>query len=288
MLLYFDIFQYPLNKTELSLAVGEPDKLDEYLEELAAANLIENNNEWYFLKGRRYTKRITEKSMSSHFYQKAKKYAALIYQFPFVRGVYISGSLSKDWADETTDVDYFIITSPQRLWICRTLLILFKKTVLLNSRKYFCLNYFIDTSSLEIEEKNIFTATEISFLKPMVNDELLSEFIQKNNWTNKYYEQSSNVDTTYLITRKPNLFKKISESLLKGKLGESLDIWSMKKTLKYWRNKFPEMKNKEFNINFKSSRSISKHHPSGFQKKVIDALQLRVKEFETSTRISLQ
>jgi hypothetical protein len=177
MLLYFDIFQYPLNKTELSLAVDDTSRLDEYLNELYSAGLIDNKGEWYFIKGKTYTKRIVEQSMSSHFFEKAKRYAALIYQFPFVRGVYISGSLSKDWADPTTDVDYFIITSPQRLWICRTLLILFKKSVLLNSRKYFCLNYFIDSSSLEIEEKNVFTATEISFLKPMVNDILFDEFI---------------------------------------------------------------------------------------------------------------
>lgn len=288
MLLYFDIFDYPLNKKELSLAINPTVSIDEFVEELKTSGLIENVNEWYFIKGKKYQKRIHEKSRSAHFYKKAKRYSALINKFPFVRGVYISGSLSKGWADDTTDVDYFIITSPQRLWICRTLLILFKKIFLLNSRKYFCLNYFIDTSSLEIEEKNIFTATEVCFLKPIINEELLTEFINVNSWTKDYYAQYPKIDKTNLIRKKDGFLKKLAEKFLNGKLGEMLDIWSMKKTLNYWKNKFPEMENKDFDINFKTKRTISKHHPSGFQKRVIENLDLRIKEFENTTQIPLQ
>lgn len=288
MLLYFDIFDYPLNKKELALAIHPSFNMDEYIEELQASGLIDNVDEWYFIKGKKYQKRINEKSRSSHFYKKAKRYSTLINRFPFVRGVYVSGSLSKDWADNTTDVDYFIITSPQRLWICRTLLILFKKIFLLNSRKYFCLNYFIDTSSLEIEEKNIFTATEVCFLKPIINETLLTEFISTNSWTKEYYAQQPVMDTTNLIHKRDGRLKKIIEKILNGKFGEKLDIWSMKKTLFYWKNKFPEMGHSDFDINFKSKRTISKHHPSGFQKRVIEALDLRIKEFEIDAQISLK
>jgi hypothetical protein len=273
MLLYFDIFQYPLNKSELSLVVNDPIYLDEYLDELKESGIITQEEEWYYLSGRKYVKRISEKSTAERAYKKAEKYAALINRFPFVRGVYVSGSLSKDWADETTDVDYFI---------------LFKKLFLLNSRKYFCLNYFIDTSHLEIEEKNIFTATEIKFLKPMVNYVLYDDLLARNKWVDQFYSSRRAVDYNDHEELKDGWMKRVGEKILGGKLGERLDIWSMKKTLKFWRNKFPEMTNQNFAINFKSNRSISKHHPNGFQKKVIDALHLRVKEFEKDTQISLQ
>src|SRR5688500_10186082 len=248
MLLYFDIFYYPLNKSELSMAIKDPEELEDALDELKSSGIIDQNNEWYFIAGRKYSKRIVEKSNSNHALSKAKRYASLINQFPFVRGVYISGSLSKDWADETTDVDYFIITQPQRLWLCRTILILFKKIFLLNSRKYFCLNYFIDTSNLEIQEKNIFTATEISFLKPVINESLFDTFINSNGWTQKYYSQLS-TDKLNLVNSKTTLLKKCLEWMLNGKLGEWLDIWSMKRTLQFWKRKFPDMKNEEFEIN---------------------------------------
>lgn len=269
------------------MAIKDPEELEDVLDELKSSGIIDQNNEWYFIAGRKYSKRIVEKSNSDHAFNKAKRYASLINKFPFVRGVYISGSLSKDWADETTDVDYFIITEPQRLWICRTLLILFKKIFLFNSRKYFCLNYFIDTSNLEIQEKNIFTATEISFLKPVINESLYDQFISTNGWTQKYYSQRS-ADKLNLVTSKTRILKNFFEWALKGKLGEWLDIWSMKKTLQFWKRKFPAMKAEEFEINFKSNRTISKHHPNGFQKRVLEELELKIREFEQVTSISLK
>ena len=288
MFLYFDIFDYPLNQQELLLTVPDPVELDECLHELKTLDVIEQKGEWYFIKGRKYTKRITEKSYEGFFYKKARKYSARINRFPFVRGVYISGSLSKGWADDTTDVDYFIITEPQRLWICRTLLILYKKIFLLNSRKYFCLNYFIDTAHLEIEEKNIFTATEVCFLRPVVNENLYHQFIEKNQWIHRFDYQQPLFDPNNLVETKDGWMKKTLEKWLSGKLGEKLDIWSMKRTLKFWKGKFPYMKETDFEINFKSSRTISKHHPNGFQKKVLDSLEQRVKEFESMTQISLE
>lgn len=287
MLLYFDIFHYPLNKSELLMVMECEEELNEVLDELKGSGIVDQKNEWFFISGRKYNKRIAEQSNSDHAFVKAKKYASLINQFPFVRGVYISGSLSKDWADETTDVDYFIITEPQRLWICRTLLILYKKIFLLNSRKYFCLNYFIDTSHLEIQEKNIFTATEINFLKPVINEHLYEQFLLANTWTRKYYSQNL-LDPSNIIPSKKGIFKGMGEAILKGKIGEWLDIWSMKKTLNFWKQKFPEMSNDDFEINFKSDRTISKHHPNGFQKRVLQELDSRFKEFEEATSISLK
>ncbi len=287
MLLYFDIFQYPLKSSELSLVISDDSSQEELFAELIEMGLIEKKNEWYFLSGKNYSKRISEKSQSHAFLKKAKRYSRIINHFPFVRGVYISGSLSKDWSDDTTDVDYFVVTAPQRLWLCRTMLILFKKIFLLNSRKYFCLNYFIDTNNLNIEEKNIFTATEICFLKPVINKKLFHEFLQKNQWIKEYYISNAHLENMKTIDHKDGWMKRLGEKILSGKLGEAMDIWSMKKTLKFWRNKFPGMQKSDFEINFKSNRTISKHHPNGFQKKVLESLDLRVKEFEKSTSISL-
>jgi len=287
MLLYFDIFSYPLHKNELVMTVNESFVLTHLLNELMLLGVVEQKDEWYFLSGKKYTKRVVDKTNAVHAFKKAKTYSKLINQFPFVRGVYISGSLSKDWADDETDVDYFIVTEPNRLWICRTLLIMYKKIFLLNSRKYFCLNYFIDTNHLTIQQKNIFTATEVCFLKPIVNHELFNQFIQHNTWVNDYYPQM-NTNQTHVIKTSNILFKKWGEKLLQGKLGERLDIWCMKKTVGFWRKKFPDMVSKEFDINFKSDRTISKHHPSGFQKRVLEELDKRIIDFEKKTGISLQ
>ena len=79
---------------------------------------------------------------------KAKAKARFISKFPFVAAVGVSGSLSKGYYDSDSDIDFFIITQHNRLWICRTLLMVYKKIFLLNSRKYFCPNYFISSEQL--------------------------------------------------------------------------------------------------------------------------------------------
>src|SRR5699024_223499 len=76
----------------------------------------------------------------------------IISKFPFVEFVGISGSISKNYADKNSDYDFFIITTKNRLWICRTLLHVFKKcTFLVGYQHNFCMNYFIDTDALELE-----------------------------------------------------------------------------------------------------------------------------------------
>ena len=124
-------------------------------------------------------------------------------------------------------------------------------------------------------------------MKPVINESLYEEFINTNGWTQKYYSHQV-TDKLNLVASRTGMLKKFSEWMLGGKLGEWLDIWSMKRTLQFWKKKFPEMKSQEFEINFKSDRTISKHHPNGFQKRVLDELELKMREFEQVTSISLR
>ena len=51
----------------------------------------------------------------------------------------------------------------------------------------------------------------------------------------------------------------------------------MKITLNRWKNKFGNMTKQDFDIAMKSSRNISKHHPSNFQKKVLSEYETKCK-----------
>ena len=146
-ILYFSIFNYPVTKEEIfefSNSAND-ESLERELDSLIQEKVIYKIGD-YYLKSNNpelVEKRLKGNAMAEAVMPKALKMANKISSFPYVRGVAISGGLSKGYFDEDGDVDYFIITSHKRLWIARTLLVLYKKVFLLNSKKYFCVNYFI-------------------------------------------------------------------------------------------------------------------------------------------------
>ena len=170
-ILYFSIFRYPLKIEEIHSYTNHTnlsDTLNE-LDFLVDEKILIKIEDFYVYGGDldSVPKRLKGNVLAKKVLVKAKAKARFISKFPFVAAVGVSGSLSKEYYDSDSDIDFFIITQHNRLWICRTLLMVYKKIFLLNSRKYFCPNYFISSEQLEIIEQNRFTATELKTLIPM-------------------------------------------------------------------------------------------------------------------------
>ncbi|HNG85244.1 MAG TPA: nucleotidyltransferase domain-containing protein [Bacteroidia bacterium] len=230
--------------------------------------------------------RKVKEAEAEKYFIKLKKYAKLLATFPFVRGIAVSGSLSKGVMNPDGDIDYFIITKPGRLWICRTLMILFKKLFLFNSKKYFCVNYFVDENNLQIRDKNIFTATEFVHLIPVFEHScILNVFLFQNNWVHKYYPNLPDWNRNYLVQCNIKL-KNAFEFLLKTSVFNPLEKLCHHITLYYWRKKFPNFKKEKFHLTMRSTKGISKHHPSDFQTKVLRAFQIEMNEINSYLTVS--
>ena len=280
-LMYFDIFRHPLNTDEIhhncqwhSLSLTETAFA---LEELQKLDLITEENGFWFLHGNNHfvKLRMEREERAKYFFRKAKRYSRFISRFPFVRGVCVSRSLSKGTMDKDGDIDYFILTESKRLWIARTSLVLFKKIFLLNSKKYFCVNYFVDTEDLAIPDRNLFVATEISFIRPMINGDLYSEFMETNHWTNLFYPNRTKFSFDDSMKVTDGFFKRKIEKMLQGRFGEWLDEKCLRITLNRWKKKFPHLEEGKFEVDFRSRKHVSKHHPQGFQFKVSTELEKR-------------
>lgn len=269
-LIYCEVFSHPLSEEELRLKIKDSEDLSNALSELLSAGLIFAQNGYYYIRedSGKVERRIKASQLAQRMLPKAYKKAMLISKFPYVESVGISGSLSKGVLHEDADFDFFIITTPNRLWIARTLLILYKKVFLLNSRKYFCVNYFIDTENLEIEEKNIFTAMEISTLIHVVGKNL-DTFFEKNKWVNDFLHYPKKSMVIQKENNKPIITRTIT-SVLKGNFGEKVDNFCMKITLRKWNKKFGnQLDSSTFDLTMKSRKYISKHHPQDFQNKIL-------------------
>ncbi len=277
---YFEIFKFPLTAREVFYFINAPGFAENdvivWLKKGVTTGIIFQFGDYYqtvnapeWLETRQLLHARADKYLP-----KAYRMGKLIGRFPFIRGVMVSGSLSKHAMHEDGDIDFFLITSPGRLWFARTLLVLFKKIFLFNSRKYFCVNYFIDTVHLEIEEKNLFTATECATLLPVFGNQWYEAFTAANPWVRDgYLPHFQSKNNVAIPGATIGWFKKGFEKCFSGSAGDLLDRWAMHVTLSFWRRKFKHFDQSQFDLALKSRKYVSKHHPLSFQEKVLNKHQ---------------
>ncbi len=291
-LLYFDIFKYPLTAEEVFHTTNEKTSLSNIqnaLQDLVAKKMLFQFDDFYCLRNEKglIERRIKGNRLAKERMEDAYKMSAWIARFPYVRGIFLSGSISKNYMEEDSDIDYFVITKPGRLWIARTLLKLYRIIFLLNNDRNFCVNYFIDENNLEIEEKNLFTATELVTTIPTYNPELYQQFRKANNWSAQHYPHfpMRSVERTWKV--KEDGSKNFWEKLFNTRLGEFLDTQFMKMTVKHWQRKFGYFDEKDLEVAFKSRKHVSKQHSNHFQRKILEKLEEKIKAFEVQHGVKL-
>lgn len=267
-LIYFDLFSHPLRLDELGrYASGATPQVLDHLQRQGYIECLEG---FYFLAGRAplVAQRQQEEARVRRFRWTARFMAGLIACFPFVRGLGLSGSLSKQRMEKGGDLDFFVVTTQGRLWVARTLLMLFKKILLLNSHKYFCLNYFVDEQHLSMPEQNRYIATELASLIPLYGATLYEELLRANQWTTQYLGPLPPPDRSLLLKPRRRPLKKFWEIILNLLGGERLDHFLCWQTWRYRRQKFAAMSAAEFKEAFDTSRTRSRHHPRNFNARV--------------------
>jgi predicted nucleotidyltransferase len=292
-LAYYDIFNYPLTAGEIyyNLRVNHTStaEVEELLVNLAKRNLIFRKGNYYQLSDEEtyIIRRERGNKLAAKRLKTARRISRLISGFPYVRAILLSGSLSKGFMEKNSDIDYFIITQPNRLWLTRALLMSFKKMFLLNSRKNFCINYFVDLENLEIQEKNIFTATEIATLIPTFGATVYDEFYNRNIWIKEYYPNFPKRVTDDILKDKPGFLKSFIEKIFNSSLGERLDDFFMHLFERHNKKRYRHYSQEDFRLAFKSNKKESKHHPLFFQKKVLLEFEKKLNKLEERLQTSL-
>ncbi len=281
-ILYFDVFDHPLARDEIISYCSTEDhkeqEIDLALKELMQENLISRSHGYYFVYGKSSNGINKREQANDRYHQRlktARLFSRLISWFPFVRGVFLSGSISKGVMKADDDIDYFIVTEPGRLWIARTMLILFKKLFLLNSYRNFCINYFVDTHHLHIHEHNRFTATETVFLLPVFNKPLYLQMLRENEWVKHYYPCFIQ-DLTLCRDGEP-LLKKGIEKLF-NLFGEKLDTYLFRKSDAFIRRKFSYKGKDEFNSNFSIKKTELRFLPSQQQHIILEKYREKLRQ----------
>jgi hypothetical protein len=287
VLAYFDIYHYPVSIKEIRsyLHTMPTDwEIVTTVERLCAEQKIYHYDGFYCLHDDplMIQQRKNDNHRAELLLKTAYKISSFLFQFPYVRGVGISGSLSKNVANESADIDFFIITKSNRLWIARTFMHLFKKlTFIVGRQHWFCMNYYIDEQALQISDKNIYTAVEVVTLLPICGNGTLKNFFDANSWSLAYFP-NYDLSTQSLKKVKNSYVKRLIEFLFNNPLGERLDNFLMKVTAQRWREK--ELKRK---VNIKgdrmglrTSKHFSKPNPAFFQQRILLLYENKLKEID--------
>jgi len=283
---YFDLFNYPVSMEDILFFLDS--EAAEYQVKKEIEMLL--NEECLFRTGQFFSlrndpalaeKRDRGRQHAEELLPIAERGARFLFQFPFVSGVCISGSLSKRCADEKADIDYFIITRANRLWIARTLMHCFKKLTYLRGRQHrYCMNYFIDEEALEIKEKNIFTATELITLMPASGNGGVTRFFRANDWVVRHYPQYLYRSRQAQVSPDPSLIKRCCEKLLDNRLGDRLDDFLRRVTSGRWKKKEEQgrLNIKGNRMTLQCTKHFSRPNPEVFQQKVLTRYQRKVRE----------
>jgi len=283
---YFDLFNYPLTREDvrnfLDIDAGEEEIAHE-LAALTREGCLFRLESYYSLRNdlSLAEKRHRGEAHADELLRIAARGARLLYRFPYVRGICISGSLSKRCADENADIDYFVITKGGRLWIARTFMHLFKKFTYLRGHQHrYCMNYYVDEEALEIKEQNFFTAVELLTLMPACGNGGLVKFFGANEWTSLYLPHYRDRRREAEGTYRSSLLKKSLELLFNNRLGNALEDHLRRLTDSRWKKKtsrgYRNLKGDPMTL--QCGPHYSRPDPGIFQERILHSYQRKVKE----------
>ena len=239
---YFSLFQFPLKKQELSQWLLRYSlKEDDIVQLLERISSIEEKNGYVFFKEenkfisiREKNNRKIEKSC-----KKAYRFVPLLRLVPFVRGVSLCNNLPFWITQEQSDIDLFIVTSRDHLFLARFLVTMLFH--ILGVRRHgtkiknrFCLSFYategnLDFSTIALTPQDIYLAYWTLGLTPIFGEKIYDRIVKENkSWLSEYFhkeniENNWNTKKRYIPYSSELWFQKFQEFLWKTSLGRWIE-----------------------------------------------------------------
>ena len=189
---YAALFDYPLTLAQLQQSLigvrADADAIakwwrdSEFLQETVAFE-----NGLFFPAGRPdlVRTRSRREAVSRDLLERDRQVLRLVAAMPFVRTVALSGSLAHLNAEDSADLDLFVITAPHRVWSVTVSVLLLSK--LLGWRKHLCLNYVVSEKAMAIAPQDLFSANQIIHLRPLTGHHVFERFVTSNGFIREFY-----------------------------------------------------------------------------------------------------
>ena len=249
-IVFFDMFDYPLTKEEIWKFLYFPQQdysLDDVKKFLDHGN-INHKEDFYFLSNREEiinTRKKREKE-SLNKYKKTKRVVKVFGLIPFVQVVAIGNFMPQKNTRSKSDLDFFIVTKKNRIWLTRFITILLSylfggRPTPKNQKNKICLTFYTSEDNLNFQnialhKNDIYFHYWLASLVVLYNkNQTCEKFIKENEWLKKYLP---NVFKNIAFTNTKTASKKQCRLVSRfEKLAKKIQLKKMPKHLKEQANK---------------------------------------------------
>jgi hypothetical protein len=208
--LYASLFDYPLTLAQLRETLLEsvqtPSQiLATYRRSIALRAAVEYRDGFFFPEGRYHLveERRRREVRSRAFLRRHRQLLTLVCALPYVRMVALSGSIAHLNLEGDGDLDLFIVTRGRRVWSVTVAVVLLAK--LMRRRRSVCANFVVADSRLALEQQDLFTASQIVHLRPLVGPDVLRRLVAANPFVGRFYPNFHTTDPSAFLIRRLRL-----------------------------------------------------------------------------------
>jgi len=140
---------------------------------------------------------------SRSIFEKNKKYISLISKIPWIKFIGLTGANAFESCKKNDDVDMFVVTQKNRLWLTYTLIVIISK--ILRKRGVLCINYLVDSENLTINHQSYYNAVQLLQMKSIFNVEFYDQLIDANKWIFEFLPNAKfekTIDNYYHLNKK--------------------------------------------------------------------------------------
>ncbi len=157
----------------------ERERFDEAVEALKRRAIIFERGDILFTRDMETSLR-ERRRWSRDLFLRHKRYLSFISRMPWVKYLGLTGSNAFESCRNRDDIDLFLVTQKDRLWLCYLALVLFSKA--LRKRGVFCINYLVDEENLHIRQQDYYTAVQMMQMVPLLENGFSRRLIESNHW----------------------------------------------------------------------------------------------------------
>jgi hypothetical protein len=233
---YADVFDYPLTADEIQrylIGVSASRGTVRGLLSKSLPKSLARNGRYFTLAGREafVETRKVRAAEAVDYWRRAVHYGRRMSHLPFVRMVAVTGALAMD-NNADGDIDYLVITEPGRLWLCRAMIVGQVKLAALRGTEL-CPNYFLSERAMVLEERNLFTAHEVTQMVPLTGMVTYQQLRSLNRWTDAFLPNAGGAPKRVAVMEPGRQRARgLVEGTLRSRVCSPLERWEMNRKVR--------------------------------------------------------